>query len=215
MQNSKKLLIYTDASFKDKCGGWGAVIVNEDKFNVVGGKVSSFITNSGSSEFFAIYKSLLYIIENFKQVEQVTFNTDHFGIVSSFKRYIRNKQFNGVSINKGLIILIFNLAKKHNIFINTNHVKGHQSIATKFPTKTFNNLKKADRSAMITYHDKIRRQQRKFSSMTPQIYLTLKKIGWNRSAIFNTMADSKSKTMRKRHSRNNNFFGFCERTSVN
>ena len=53
MYKATKLLIYTDASFKDKCGGWGAVFVCDNKYTIAGGKVSAYIDNSGSSEFFA------------------------------------------------------------------------------------------------------------------------------------------------------------------
>lgn len=212
MYKATKLLIYTDASFKDKCGGWGAVFVCDNKYTIAGGKVSAYIDNSGSSEFFAIYKALLFVIENFPLVSSITFNTDHQGIVSSFKRYIKDQSFNGISINKGLILLIFNIAKKYNIFINTNHVKGHQAIAPSYPKKTFENLKKTDRKILIQYH-KSNRHKNKPSIFSNQIYKTLRKIGWNKSAIYNTIADSKSKVMRKRHSRNNNFAGFISRNS--
>jgi len=207
--NRNKLLIYTDASFKDNCGGWGAVFVTSNHYTIAGGNVSKYITNSGSSEFFAIYKSLLFAIENYPTINQITFNTDHQGIVSSFKRYIKDKKFNGSPINKGLIILIFKIAKKHNIFINTNHVKSHQIIPPTYPTKTFENLKKTKKEILIRYHQNLRKKT-KHSIFSSEIYSTLRKFGWNKSAIYNTIADSKSKLMRKKHSRANYHKCYCK-----
>lgn len=202
MFNSKKILVYTDASFKDNYGGWGAVIVVDHKFIVIGGKIASYIKTSGSAEFYAIYKSLLYIVEHFKHIDKITFNTDHNGIVTSFKNYMKNKEFKGKDINKGLINLVFSIARQRKIFINTNHVKAHQYIVPNFPRKTFDNLKKTSTAVMIRYHERMKKQYR-FHTLNSSTYNKLKKLGWNKSAICNNMADRFSKQMRKKYSRTN------------
>jgi hypothetical protein len=193
-----RALIYTDASFKNNCGGWSAIIIVNNKQELISGKVASYIKDSGTSEFYAVFKAFQYIRAYYPEVNKICFNTDHQGIVDSLRGKLRNFKptIRGpTSTAKKLKKMIVFIAKRHKIFIHSNYIKAHQPIIVFKNMIIMNNLKQSVDTLKLIESFKVKKD----TLLKNADYIRLRKGGNNRSAILNSIVDAHSKRVRRKY----------------
>lgn len=194
---SEKVLIYTDASFKNGIGGYSAIICYKGKKEVVLGKIPHYVDNSGAAEFYAVLKALMYVRDRHPLVKKVTFNCDHCGVVDTLKKYIKGLPPSGKKITILIRKYIFQIAKNNKIFIQTNYVEAHQKLQQTCVKKTIKNLKKKH-----SLHQKINDFKVKKENLLNSLkYEDMKRYGSNKSSILNNLADHHSRRARRKFER--------------
>lgn len=199
MTKKHKVLIYTDASFKNNYGGWSAIIIYNNKKELISGKVASYIRDSGTSEFYAVLKAFEHVLYHYpKEINKISFNTDHFGIVDSFRGVkINSCDEKSDSISKIIKKMIIFKSKRRNIFLNANHVKSHQPLLVFKSMSVFENLRKSTKTIKMIEKFKIRKE----TLLKNADYDKLRKGGNNKSSILNNIVDAHSKRMRRKAER--------------
>lgn len=226
MHNTDKILIYTDASFRDTVGGWSCIFVHNHKIKKIEGFTPKYVQDSGTAEFYAVMKAIEHIRHYYPKINKISVNTDHQGIISSFSKYYKslkndeNAIIYGKSSNRMIKKWILHQLKIMNAFMSINFIESHQIINKPSLKKLIKQLKNKNDTLFMsnrikwhknTYWEKVRQnknKKRKDFNEEKKLaydYIQLKKAGTNRSAILNNFADIFSRKMRRKAQRMNRY----------
>lgn len=121
---------YTDGSCVNKIGGWGFVLIENHKETPVSGKVPIYPTTNQYAELYAIYSTILYVINNKDIKNGLTIYTDSIYSIGCLTKWNKNWVKNGwvnskglPVVNKELIQSILNISTE--LTIKYYHVKAH------------------------------------------------------------------------------------------
>lgn len=130
---TKEIVAYTDGSCVDHTGGYGYIIIHNNKEIPISGKVPTYPTTNQVAELYAIYSLLHYLVQNHKNdlIENgLTIYTDSkysIGCLTEwYASWLKNGWMNSKGdpvANKQLIQEILNLSVGLNI--EYKHVKAH------------------------------------------------------------------------------------------
>jgi len=125
-----KIIIFSDGSSRGNPGpgGWGAIVVMEDKVTELGGRENH--TTNNRMELMGAIKSLEKVG---KSVKEIIVNTDSSYVINGITKWVYGWQKNGwISSTKENVVnrdlweelIIVSIGKK----INWNHIAGHAGI---------------------------------------------------------------------------------------
>lgn len=135
-----KLKLYTDGACSGNPGpgGYSFAIISDE--NVIYSDCGFYeLTTNNEMELLAVKNGLLYILENFKDINEVHIFTDSSYTLDSMKTWSHNWKKNNWTKSKGkklenkeIIIDLYNLCYNQSLSIHWQKVKAHQKPGTKF-----------------------------------------------------------------------------------
>lgn len=129
--SDNKIIVYTDGSCVNKVGGFGYVIVKDDKSIPVSGKVPSYPTTNQVAELYAIYSTLYHLYKDDAVNHGLVIYTDSKYSIGCLTEWHYTWRKNGWINSKGesvanqkLIKAILDISKDINI--EYRHVRAHR-----------------------------------------------------------------------------------------